>query len=54
MRSWLGAIGPERLAAAEVFWRHIQEDVLRQAQVVLCAGRLLFITDWDCAGPSDD
>lgn len=44
---WRVAIGPERLAAAEVFWRHVQEDALRQAQIALPAGRMLFITDWD-------
>ena len=47
VRSWQDAIGPERLAAAEVFWRQVQEDALRQTQIALPAGRLLFITDWD-------
>jgi len=47
VRAWQDAIGPERLVAAQVVWRHVQEDALRQAQVVLPAGRLLFITDWD-------
>jgi len=47
VRSWQEAIGPERLAAAAVLWRHIQDDALRQAQVALPAGQLLFITDWD-------
>ena len=47
VRSWQDAIGPERLAAAEVFWRHVQEDAFRQTQIALPAGQLLFITDWD-------